>query len=487
LKHAVIFGAGPAGLTTAYELEKNKVSSTVLEKDDVVGGIARTVNYKGYLFDLGGHRFFTKVSLVERIWKEILEDDMIWRPRLSRIYYDSKFFQYPLEPLDVVSKLGLIECFRCGLSYLRARIAPTMPEDNFATWVTNRFGDRLYKKFFKSYTEKVWGMPCEEIRAEWAAQRIRGLSFSSVIRNSIAHATSGGKSNLRTLTKEFLYPRRGPGMMWERMAQELTYRGSRVLLNSPVERIFWEPGAGVTAVIAGGRHYTGTHYISTLPIRFLLRALDPAPPEHVLRAADDFHYRDFLTVALMVRGRDLFPDNWVYIHDPRVRVGRVQNYTNWSPEMSPDRSISCLGLEYFCSEGDDLWTMSDDALIALGRRELAGVGLAGNHEVVDGAVVRVPKAYPVYDDTYQRGLDTVRAFLPELPNLQLVGRNGQHRYNNQDHSMLAGVLAARNILGANFNLWNLNTDQDYQEEGVQITDEELVALDASQPMVPRRV
>ena len=254
-------------------------------------------------------------------------------------------------------------------------------------------------------------------------------------------------------------------------------------LNAPVERVFWEPG-GVRALQVGGRVRRGSHFISTLPIRTLIRSLDPAPPPEVQRCADDFSYRDFVIVALIVKGTNLFPDNWVYIHDPQVRVGRIQNYSNWSPEMTPDPSISSLGMEYFCSEGDELWNMSDAELVALASRELHATGLAGKPEVVDATVIRVPKAYPVYNTAYRRGLAVVREFLRTVPNLQLVGRNGQHRYNNQDHSMLAGLLAARNIMGAKFDLWDLNTDQDFHEEGVSVTDEELMGLEASQPMVP---
>jgi protoporphyrinogen oxidase len=480
-------GAGPAGLTAAYELSKQRIPSVTLELDDVVGGLSRTVNYRGFLFDLGGHRFFTKVSAVEKIWNEVLGGEMILRPRLSRIFYQGKYFHYPLEPWDVVKNLGLVELFRCALSYLKARLNPTLPEDDFATWVSNRFGERLFRTFFESYTEKVWGIPCKEIKAEWASQRIRGLSFSSAVRNALfpARDEPTGKSELRTLTKEFRYPRKGPGMMWERMAEIVRSRGNEVRLQSPVDKVFWEPGA-VTGVRAGGEIVEGSHYLSTLPVRHLVRALDPPPPAEVRDAAESLSYRDFLTVALMVKGRDLFPDNWVYVHDPAVKVGRIQNFTNWSPEMSPDPEISCLGLEYFCSEGDALWSLSDEELLRLGQQELAHTGLAKDLPVIDGAVVRVYKAYPVYDDKYKAALDVIRDFLDTLPNLQLVGRNGQHRYNNQDHSMLAAMLAVRNIQGARFDLWNLNTDQDYQEEGFVITEEELAALEASQPLTPRR-
>lgn len=482
----MIIGAGPAGLTAAYELAKAGVHSTIFEKDGVVGGLARTLTYKDCLFDLGGHRFFTKVEIVERLWREVLGEDLLLRPRLSRIYFDSKFYKYPLELLDVIGQLGPWELLRCATSYLKSQLLPAQPEDDVATWIKNRFGDRLYRKFFKTYTEKVWGIPCDQIKADWAAQRIRGLTLGSAIQDAFRRRLPRDKARHRTLTRQFHYPRKGPGMMWTRVRDLVESKGSKVHLNSAVERIFWERG-GVTALQAGGRKWPGSHFISTLPIPTLIRSLDPAPPWAVQQCADDFCYRDFLIVALIVKGSDLFPDNWVYIHDPQVRVGRIQNYSNWSPEMTPDPSISSLGLEYFCSEGDALWTMSDAELIALGGRELEAIGLAGNPKILDATVIRVPKAYPVYNATYRRGLAVVREFLATVPNLQLVGRNGQHRYNNQDHSMLAALLAARNILGARFDLWNLNTDQDFLEEGLSLTDAELLGMQASQPLVPELV
>ena len=482
----LIIGAGPAGLTAAYELAKAGVRSTVFEKDGMVGGLARTVAYKGCLFDIGGHRFFTKVELIERMWREVLGNDLLLRPRLSRIYFRSKFYKYPLEPLDVLAQLGFWELLRCTASYVKAQLFQRRPEENMAIWIRNRFGDRLYRTFFKTYTEKVWGMPCDQIKADWAAQRIRGLTLSSAIRDALSRHRSPGKARHRTLTRQFLYPRRGPGMMWTRVQELVESYGSEVHLNAPVERIFWEPGR-VNAVCVGGRRRTGSHFISSLPIRTLIRSLDPAAPPAVRRCADDFAYRDFLIVALILKGSNLFPDNWVYIHDPHVRVGRIQNYSNWSPEMTPDSSISGLGLEYFCSKGDSLWSMRDEELIALARKELHDIGLVGEPNVLDATVIRVPKAYPVYNATYGRGLSVVRDFLSTVPNLQLVGRNGQHRYNNQDHSMLVGLLAARNVLGARFNLWDLNTDQEFLEDGVPVTDEQLFGMEASQPQVPAMV
>ncbi|HEY6391027.1 MAG TPA: NAD(P)/FAD-dependent oxidoreductase, partial [Bryobacteraceae bacterium] len=446
----VILGAGPAGLTAAYELSRMGVQCIVLERDSTPGGLARTVDYKGYLFDLGGHRFYTKAPLIERIWFDVLGEDFLSRPRLSRIYYRSKFFHYPLDPLDVIQGLGSFEIFRCALSYLKSHIAPEKPENNLASWVSNRFGRRLFEMFFKSYTEKVWGVSCSDLSAEWAAQRIRGLSFSSLVMDALKLRRNGrGKREIKTLIREFRYPRRGPGMLWAKVQEIVEQRGSKVVFNAPVERIFWEDGR-IRAVQAGCRLFEGKHFISTLAIRDFVRLMDPAPPEDLRDAAAGFHYRDFITVGLIVRGANLFADNWIYIHEPAVNVGRIQNYSNWSPEMSPDPNTTSLGMEYFCFEGDRLWRMPDEELLALARRELAVLGLVKPEDILDGKVVRVPKAYPVYDDSYRQGLQVVRQFLETAPNLQFAGRNGMHRYNNQDHSMLTALMAAHNIVGGNF-------------------------------------
>lgn len=487
-KNVVIIGAGPAGLTAAYELTREDVPCTILEADNTVGGISRTVNYKGYHFDIGGHRFFTKVSLVEKMWHDVLGSDFISRPRLSRIFYNSKFFQYPLEPMNTIRGLGLFEVIRCGLSFVKAKLFPEKPETNFEAWVSNRFGKRLFDIFFRSYTEKVWGMPCRQIDSAWAAQRIRGLSFTSLVLDALKPKKKNADKAkvIKTLINEFEYPRLGPGMMWEKTKEIVESRGAQLHFNAPVEKIFWEPGR-VLALEAGGRRYEGSHFVSSMPVRDLLRALDPAPPAEFAEAAADFNYRDFLTVAVICKGRDLFPDNWIYIHDPRVKVGRIQNFGNWSPEMVPDPTTSCLGLEYFCFEGDELWNAPDEELKARAIREVELLGLAPAGSVLDASVVRMPKAYPVYDGTYQRGLTALRKFLELVPNLQLVGRNGMHRYNNQDHSMLTAILAARNIQGANYDLWQVNVDEEYSEKGAEITEEELRALNNSQPLVPRRL
>lgn len=477
----VIIGAGPAGLTAAYELGQHGTTCTVLEQDACVGGLSRTVDYKGYGFDIGGHRFFTKVKLVDQMWRTVLGEDFLRRPRLSRIYYQSTFFQYPVEPMNALRGLGLWETFLCGLSYLGARLRGPGAEKNLEDWLVPRFGRRLYRTFFKTYTEKVWGVPCREISADWAAQRIRGLSVMSVLKNCLLGASKDGP---KTLIQEFDYPRKGPGMMWTRTRDCVVKQGSRVLTGMGVEKICWEPGR-VTSVVAGGRRFEAENFVSSMPIRDLIGRLDPAPPEWVQNAAEALHYRDFLTVALIVKGTNLFPDNWIYVHDPDVAVGRIQNYNNWSPELVPDASTTCLGLEYFCFEGDHLWDSSDEELLERAKREMGKLGLADPAQVVDGKVVRAPKAYPVYDDKYQDALKEIRRFLQEIPNLQLIGRNGMHRYNNQDHSMLTGMLAARNILGqGHFDLWQVNADTDYHEDGFRLSEEEIRQMNATQPLTP---
>jgi protoporphyrinogen oxidase len=478
----VIIGAGPAGLTAAYELGRHGKTCIVLERDSSVGGLARTEEYKGYRFDIGGHRFFTKVKSVQQMWNAVLGREFLRRPRLSRIYYQNKFFSYPIQPMNALAGLGIGESFLCGASYLKARLLPSPPESNLEDWLIARFGYRLYRTFFKTYTEKVWGISCTEISADWAAQRIRGLSVSAMLKGALF--PSYFQDAPKTLIQEFDYPSQGPGMMWTGTRDLVLEQGSEVLTQMPVERICWEPGR-VMEVIAGGQRISGTHFISSMPIRDLIERLHPAPPAFLREAVTQFRYRDFLTVALIVKGTGLFPDNWIYVHDPDVKVGRIQNYGNWSPAMVPDSSTTCLGLEYFCFEGDDLWKASDEDLIARARMETAKLGLIDPSQVIDGKVIRVQKAYPVYDGGYKQALLAVREFLQQVPNLQLIGRNGMHRYNNQDHSMLTGMLAARNILGqGHFDLWEVNADTDYHEDGFQLTEEEIGQMEASQPLTP---
>lgn len=489
----VIIGAGPAGLTAAYQLCKAGVPSVVLEKDDVVGGLSRTVNYKGYHFDIGGHRFFTKVKAVEAMWHEVLADgQFLRRSRLSRIYYNKKFFYYPLRASNALLGLGIWNSALIFLSYLRAQMFPERPEETFEQWISNRFGKRLYRIFFKTYTEKVWGIPCNQIMAEWAAQRIKGLSLLEAVKSALIQNQRDKGNVIKTLIDAFDYPELGPGMMWETVREIVEKQGSELRLNSGVEKIRWSEG-GVTAieVETDGRPATiaGTDFISTMPIRELIQKFDPAVPHEVLKAATALNYRDFLTVALVVNKRETFPDNWIYIHDAAVKVGRIQNFKNWSPAMVPDPEKTCLGLEYFCFEGDGLWTMSDSDLIELGKKELGLLGLVDPADIGDGAVVRMAKAYPVYDGTYAASLAVVRKFLERVPNLQLAGRNGMHKYNNQDHSMLTAMLAVKNILGSNYDLWQVNAEQEYHEEitdGSKGESDEFAMLAQTQPRVPRR-
>jgi protoporphyrinogen oxidase len=492
-KKVVIIGAGPAGLTAAYELSKAGVPSVVLEKDDVVGGLSRTVNYKGYHFDIGGHRFFTKVRAVEDLWREVLPNgDFLRRGRLSRIYYDRKFFHYPIRIPNVVAGLGLWNSLLISLSYLRAKLSPERPVETFEQYVSNHFGRRLYRIFFESYTRKVWGVEGREITAEWAAQRIRGLTFKTALVNAVSRRPKESGRVVRTLADEFYYPRRGPGMMWEAVAGMIERDGGRVQLGAGVERILWDDeGVRGVEVSRDGRTelFEGTDFVSSMPVGEMIRRLHPAAPQGVLDAAAGLSYRGFITVALIVNRREVFPDNWLYIHEPGVHLGRIQNFKNWSPDMVPDQSKTCLGLEYFCSKGGHLWSLSDEQLVELGRRELEQIGLVSASEVEDGVVIRMPNAYPVYDATYDRALRTVREFLGGLRNMQTVGRNGMHRYNNQDHSMLTAMLAARNVLGAGYDLWKVNSDQEHHELGTASEKEieEFRLLAGTQPLVPERV
>jgi len=472
----VVIGAGPAGLTAARELAQQGRSVVVLEQAAIVGGLARTESYKGFHFDMGGHRFFTKVDEVQKIWQQVLGSDFLRRPRLSRIYYDGRFFHYPLKPLNALAGLGLWRALLVVLSYLRWQLFPYKEERTFEQWVTNRFGRRLFLTFFKTYTEKVWGIPCSELRAEWAAQRIKDLS----LRSAVVAMFVKPRTTIKTLIEEFDYPRLGPGMMWRATADEIRRAGGEVRLGAEVTEIR-RTGRRVDGVVVTGPRgeepVRGDQFLSSMPVTALVLRLSPPAPDAVREAARRLTYRDFLTVCLIVDRPDPFPDNWIYVHSPEVKVGRIQNFRSWSPDMVPDPTKASLGLEYFCSEGDALWTMADAELIRLGKEELERIGLARASEISDGCVFRVPKAYPVYDADYREHLDTVRGFVDGLENLQTIGRNGLHRYNNQDHAMLTGLLAVRNLEGgARHDLWSVNTEPEYHEE-VGISDAEAALLD----------
>jgi protoporphyrinogen oxidase len=470
-----VIGAGPAGLTAAYLLTREDCPVTVFESDPVyVGGISRTVQYKGFHFDIGGHRFFSKSKEVEDLWTEILPNDMLLRPRSSKIYYRRKLFAYPLRPFEALIKLGIMESALCMLSYAKAKLSPERNPRSFEQWVTNQFGSRLFRIFFKTYTEKVWGMNCSQISADWAAQRIKGLSLGTAVRNALLPKPRNTDRSrvIKTLIDSFRYPRLGPGMLWEACADRVRERGGSIHLDHRVQTCEYSAAVGWTVTARSGdgvaRTVHARNIICSAPIRDLVRMVKPAFSERSLRAAESLRYRDFITVALVSKERNRFSDNWIYIHDPGVKVGRIQNFRSWSPEMVPDQSLACYGLEYFCFEGDGMWTSSDKELIALAERELLKLGLAEPGDVTDGCVVRQPKAYPVYDDSYAEHVETIQNEIEErFHGLHLVGRNGMHKYNNQDHAMMTAMLTVRNIVASTklYDVWRVNQDAEYHESG----------------------
>ena len=462
----VIIGAGPAGLTAGYLLAKAGVRPVILEADPTyVGGISRTVRHRGHHFDIGGHRFFSKSAEVDALWTELLPDDMLTRPRKSRIYYRGTFFDYPLRPVQALTSLGMVESLRCGLSFLDAKLRPTRDPQTFEDWVVNQFGHRLYSIFFKDYTEKVWGISCREITADWAAQRIKGMSLWSAIAGTLRPP----KEIVTSLIDTFRYPRKGPGMLWEAAAAKAQALGAELHMGRSVTgleragdgwRVRHRGPAGDDEVL------DADHVISSAPLREVVLGMSPAPPREIRDAAARLRFRDFYTVALILEERGAFDDNWIYIQEGSVRVGRIQNYKAWSPEMVPDPTTTCYGLEYFCFDTDPEWTRPDDELVAAAAAELEVLGLGRAADVREGVVVRYPKAYPIYDGAFEASIDALRAWLgATCPGLHPVGRNGMHRYNNQDHSMMTAMLTVENILGrGRYDPWQVNEDAEYHEE-----------------------
>jgi protoporphyrinogen oxidase len=448
-----IIGAGPAGLTAAYELVRRGVAPWVFDQDVRVGGLAQTVEHRGFRVDVGGHRFFTRVAAVRELWRGMLGADFLVRPRLSRIFYNGKLFQYPLRPLDALRKLGLRTSIAVVASYVRAQLFPVRPEVTFADWVGNRFGQRLYRIFFETYTRKVWGRSGEDIQAEWAAQRITGPSFGRAIAGRLRRPSREGGATSRD---EFEYPRLGAGMMWEAFRRAIESGGGRVRLQTRITA-FAHDSTRITAITLerdGDRaHRPVDHVISTVPLRELVHALSPPAPADVRAAADRLRYRDILTVAVIVNRRDVFPDHWIYVHEPAVQVARIQNFKNWSAAMVPDEARTCLGLEYFCTAGDAVWSKPDAELVRLAIDELAVLGFATEADVIDGVVVRMAKACPVYDSVAVEALATIRAYLDRFSNLQPIDRAGMPSHNRQDHAMVAAILAVRNYFGERHNLW----------------------------------
>ena len=433
----------------------------VIEQADKVGGIARTETYKGYYFDIGGHRFFTKNRQIQRIWEEMLGEDFIAVERISRIYYQGRFFQYPLRVVNALVNLGLLESIRIFCSYLFVRLRPYPQEATFEHWVCNRFGPRLFQIFFKTYTEKVWGRDCSQIQADWATQRIQGLSLLVAVSNALF-----GFQKARSLIKRFRYPRLGPGMMWQRFEAAITAAGGRIRLDSAARRLCHDQRHVHSLVYGRGSTSTQipvSHVISSVSLPRLVALLDPEPPDTVKTAARNLASRSLVMVLLIVARRHLFSDQWIYIHQVDLRVGRIQNFKNWSFAMVPDTSRTSIGMEYFCNAGDDIWQMSDDQLTTLAVQEFGQLGFGDPQDVVDSTVVRQPEAYPVYDRDYQRHLKVLRDYLESFDNLQTIGRNGMHRYNNMDHSMQTGTQAAQNILGARHDVWAVNESDAYLE------------------------
>jgi protoporphyrinogen oxidase len=513
-KVAVIAGAGPAGLTAALELlRRSDITPLVIEPDTQVGGISKTINYRGNRMDLGGHRFFSKSDWVMRWWQEILpvaegqtqpssalrihyqgqardltpeglapassDAVMLVRPRLSRIFYRRRFFDYPLTlNASTVGNLGLVEAFKIGLSYGRAQLKSRSPEITLEDLLVNRFGTRLYRTFFKDYTEKVWGVPCEEISAEWGAQRIKGLSvakaivhaFASPFRNS---SDAAQKRTETSLIERFLYPKFGPGQMWDEVARRVTTLGGAVHLQQrvvAVERVADKiVSVDVFDETAGAvRRVPCDYFLSSMPVKDLIAMLRP-DDTHIAQIAADLPYRSFMTVGLLLRsmrGRPAPADNWIYIQEPDVRIGRIQIFNNWSSALVADPATIWLGLEYFCREGDDLWTMDSNRFIDFAATELEKIGLIDRRDVIDGTLVRVPKAYPAYFGTYTE-FNKVRSYLDQFSNLYPVGRNGMHRYNNQDHSMLAANSAVSSMIDSGVGkreIWRINAEDAYHEE-----------------------
>ena len=466
-----MIGAGPAGLTAAYQLTKAGVTPTVLESDKVVGGISRTAQADGWRFDIGGHRFFTKVQPVEDLWHEILDDDeFLSRPRMSRIYYRGKYYDYPIKPLNALGNLGVVEATLCMLSYLWVRIHPPKDRSMLEGYIAADYGWRLYNHFFKTYNEKLWGVPASSISADFAAQRIKGMSLVDALWEPVRARFFGQRNKANQVTsliEEFQYPKYGPGMMWERCRDIIEAKGVDVEMETRVVGIHHEGGRATSVTVEHDgerRELPADHVISSMPFPHLLRAMDPPVPDDVRAAADGLTFRDFLTVALVVPERDGFPDNWIYIHAPEVEVGRIQNFGSWSPYLVKD-GRTCLGLEYFVFEGDATWNRSDEDLVEQGKRELKALRLADPAVVEAGYVVRMPKAYPVYDETYKTNVGVLRRWLAEnAPNVHPVGRNGMHKYNNQDHSMYTAMLTVENILGADNDIWNVNVEEEYHEQ-----------------------
>ncbi len=469
-----VIGAGPAGLTCAYQLTKAGIETDVYEASGSVGGLAKTIELWKQRVDLGPHRFFSRDSRVNKLWLEVVGKDYLMVNRLTRILYNGQFYQYPLKPLDGVTKLGAYETIRCLLSYMRVNTAPGSgsSEETFESWVVSRFGRRLFEIFFKTYSEKLWGIPCDELDADFAVQRIKKFSLYEALRSALL-ADRYGKH--KTLVERFAYPYGGTGTVYERMASFVSGNGGKIYLNAPVKRVVNAEGEVRGLELEGGIVKDYDHLVSTMPITQLVLRLEGAD-ESVISSAKSLGFRNTILVYLKVRNEKLFPDNWVYVHSPSLKLGRITNFRNWSPDLYGEEKSSIVALEYWCNDGDGLWSREDNKLIELGRKELTETGLARGEEVADGHVIRIGRCYPVYRKGYREILKPIVNYLNRIRGLTVIGRYGSFKYNNQDHSILMGLLAAENIaVGTKHDLWAVNTDYEYQESAL-ITETGLVEL-----------
>lgn len=459
-----IIGAGPAGLTAAYQLSKQGVSVQVFEAGPSVGGMAQTISLWNQRVDIGPHRFFSSDARVNSLWLEVVGDDFEMVDRLTRIYYKNRFFFYPLKPVDALVKLGTWEATRCLASYAAQQFKKTLPKAGFEAWVTGRFGRRLFEIFFKTYSEKLWGIPCHELDSDFAAQRIKQLSLFGAVVNALR----GGRGNTqKTLVEQFAYPHGGTGIVYERMAEDVRTHGGQIFCHRPVQRVLNEGGTVTGLETVDGERHRFDHVISTMPLSLLVTRL-PEVPSSVKQAAESLQFRNTVIVYLKVESSDLFQDQWLYIHSDDLQMGRVTNFRNWVPQLYGEEPSSILALEYWCNSDEPTWTATDETLIDLGKKELRRTGLIGDAAISDGHIHRIPRCYPVYRCGYKDPLETIQQYLSSLQGLSVIGRYGAFKYNNQDHSLLMGLLAAENISeGTSHNLWDINTDyENYQEQSV---------------------
>lgn len=460
-----ILGAGPAGLAAAHELSRQKTFCQVIEKSSTGGGLCRTLRHEGFLFDIGGHRFLSRSDEVNALWKEILGEDLLVKTRKSRIHFRGHFFDYPLRPFDALSKLGVAESARCLASYARSRLGASGDQSSFEGWMIRRFGRRLYENFFKSYTEKVWGIPCSELSSDWAEQRIQQLTLRQAVMRSLFPRAGRG---IKTLTETFYYPRRGPGQFFDALRCRSENNGASFAFGRDVQEVRTH-GEKVISVLTMNRDgqrevWSGDAFLASLPLSLLVQKLRPLPPQEILDAAASLRFRSFIAVNLIFDLPFLFDDQWIYLHSTSIKAGRLQNYKNWSTDMVPDAGKTSLGMEYFVSEGDDLWKLDEAGMIGLALAELNMVGIVDPSRFVHGFTVRVPNAYPVYSPGYETAVLKIRRYLERFRNLQVMGRAGLFRYNNSDHAILTGLRAAGNLRGADHDLWTVDPDASEPEE-----------------------